>query len=144
MSFFAWRDEYSVHNTQIDGQHKELFRIAGELHSAMMRGAGRFVIGDTVTKLIDYTGRHFRDEETLMKASQFPQFTSHKAEHDNFITAVTVLKKGLADGQITVSVDTMQFLRNWLENHIMGRDQVVARHIGGPVRTTPVGAGKRC
>jgi hemerythrin len=129
MSLFAWRDELSVHHPQIDSQHKSLLRLADDLHAAMMRGAGRTVIGETLGKLIDYTASHFRDEEGLMRSTGYPQLPAHKAEHDALTKQVLELKKGYAASQVTITVETMNFLRDWLNHHIMGSDFRLAQHI---------------
>jgi hemerythrin len=126
MSLFVWRNEYSVHHATIDQQHQQLFRLADELHGAMMRGAGRQVMGETLKRLIDYTVTHFRDEEQMMVRSRYPQYTQHKAEHDRLTQQVSALKQDFDRGQIAVTVETLQFLKGWLEHHIKGSDHRIA------------------
>ena len=40
MNIFQWKEEYSVDHSEIDTQHKRLFQLAGDLHSAMTEGKG--------------------------------------------------------------------------------------------------------
>lgn len=129
MSLFLWREQYSVQHPQIDGQHKELFRLASELHAAMMRGEARPIMAKTLDRLIEYTRSHFRAEEGLMTSSAYPQYRAHKAEHDDFTAEVMELQKGLESGKFSVSVDTLHFLRAWLERHIMVSDQRIALYL---------------
>ncbi len=129
MGMFTWQEKYSVRNAVIDEQHKGLFHAADELHAAMLRGAGRQVIGATLDALIDYTQTHFREEEQLMQKYKFPQYAQHKAEHDKFIRQAKGLKDGLSTGQAAITVSTMQFLNDWLKNHIIGLDTKIAQHI---------------
>ena len=61
--------------------------------------------------------------------SNYPQFAQHKAEHDGFTRRVVELKQGLDKGQIALSVTTMQFLSDWLKNHIMKLDTMIPQHL---------------
>lgn len=131
MSLFTWQPKYSVHHEMIDQQHRGLFRAADDLHAAMLRGAGRQIITATLAALLDYTEKHFRDEEQLMQKSSFPDFASHKAQHDKFTQQVKELRQAQEEGQMAVTVTTLQFLRDWLRDHIMGLDAKIARHIDG-------------
>jgi hemerythrin len=144
MSLFAWDQKYSVHNTQIDGQHQELFRLANELHEAMTRGLGRDRIGQTLTRLISYTRSHFESEEGLMRSTKYPDYTAHKKEHDDLTKQVLQLKAEFDAGEQTVTMETMQFLRNWLDKHIRISDSKIAAHVSrnqqpsvGPFHAAP-------
>ena len=123
MSLFVWSSDYSVNHAHIDNQHKELFRLADDLHGAMMRGAAKTVINDTLRKLVDYTRSHFREEEGMMLKSGYPQYASHKAEHDSLTAQVLDLQRDQDAGRVAVTGDTMRFLRAWLERHIMITDR---------------------
>src|SRR6185369_4035031 len=79
---FEWKDEYSVHIHSIDAQHQNLFRMAGELHSAMLAGQAKSVMGKVLDRLVQYTAMHFAHEERLMRQRNYPGFESHKVEHD--------------------------------------------------------------
>jgi hemerythrin-like metal-binding protein len=129
MSLFAWADAYSVHNPQIDSQHKELFRLADQLHDAMSKGAARTVIGATLKRLSDYTVTHFQWEETLMRNSRYPQLEAHRRMHNEFATRVLTLRKAFDEGRSSVTVETLEFLRNWLKNHILVVDRQVGEHL---------------
>jgi hemerythrin len=129
MSLFAWSDRYAIDHPQIDNQHKQLFKYADALHAAMMKGSARTVIGTVLGNLIEYTQTHFRDEEAVMRGARYAKFAMHKSEHDALTKKVLALKAEFDAGNITVSVEAMQFLRDWLEHHIMVLDADIARHV---------------
>ena len=52
MSLFQWKESYSVGNTEIDAQHKRLFQLAEDLHTAMTAGKGKQVLTQTLAMLI--------------------------------------------------------------------------------------------
>ncbi len=109
-----------------------------------MHGAGREVISKTLSQLVEYTCKHFRDEEMVMRVNAYPLYTEHKAEHDKLTAQVLELKRGLESGNITITMDTMHFLREWLEKHIMQLDRQIAAHVAARTgRADLVGAAAR-
>ena len=69
--FFTWKDEYSVGIDSIDQQHKNLFSIVNEFHSAVKQKSNKSEIFSILNKLIQYTEAHFKDEEKIAKAKTF-------------------------------------------------------------------------
>jgi len=129
MGLFDWSDTYSLEHPQIDREHQALFAMAGQLHQAMLNGSGTKVLGDLLARLINYTQVHFSHEETLMRQYRYGGMEAHVAEHRKLAEQVVELQRKFAAGKITITMETMQFLRDWLDNHILRSDQLVARHI---------------
>jgi len=126
---FEWKDEYSVGIRSIDGQHQNLFRLAGELHSAMAGGQGKAAIFKTLGRLVQYTEVHFAQEERLMRLHDYPDLAAHKAQHDALARQVRQFQADFEAGRVLVTIQLLQFLKNWLENHIKGSDQKYAPYL---------------
>jgi hemerythrin len=47
----------------------------------------------------------------------------HKAEHDKLTVKVLEYKKKFENNEILISVELLNFLRDWLTNHIMKTDR---------------------
>jgi hemerythrin-like metal-binding protein len=129
MGLFAWSDAYSLEHPQIDREHQALFALAEQLHQAMLDGSGAAVLGDLLSRLINYTQVHFSHEEALMRRHHYAGMDAHVAEHRKLTAQVLELQQKYAAGRLAITVETMQFLRTWLEHHIQRSDQLVARHI---------------
>ncbi len=123
---FDWNDSYTVNVPNIDGQHKNLFRIAAELHAAMLTGQAKASISRIMDRLVQYVGVHFSYEERLMQEAKYPDFLAHKALHDDLTRQVLQFQDDLHKGKQTVTVNLLQFLKRWLVNHIEGEDQKYA------------------
>ena len=54
---------------------------------------------------------------------KYPHAVAHKKEHAVFVQKITDFKKEFEEGRATVSVNILQFLSKWLQNHIKGTDQ---------------------
>jgi len=119
---FEWKTEYSVHINSIDEQHKNLFAIAHELHTAMCSGQAKQALGKILDRLVQYTATHFAYEEKLMQQCGYPDLAAHKKEHQALTQQVVDFQQKFHAGTATMSVQLMTFLKSWLEHHIKGSD----------------------
>lgn len=129
MTMFEWNDQYRLNHPVIDGQHKRLFQLAGELHGAMLAGKGSKVLERTLDELINYTKAHFASEERLMQQSGYPGYAEHKIQHDRLTARVVDFQKTFQDQKATATIELMQFLKDWLTHHIGEVDRKVADHL---------------
>jgi len=120
---FPWSDTYSVHIGVVDMQHKNLVGMVNELHAAMTEGRGKDKLGQILSKLIEYTRTHFGTEERLMQTHGYPDYAAHKAEHDRLTRTVLDLEGRFQSNEVALTMDVMDFLKNWLSKHILGSDQ---------------------
>jgi hemerythrin len=119
---FEWNNEYSVHITSIDAQHRNLFAIGHELYAAMSAGQGKSVLARILDRLIQYTSVHFSHEERLMRVNNYPNFAAHKAEHEALTRQVLQFQSDYESGKVAMSVHLLNFVKDWLQNHIKGSD----------------------
>jgi len=129
MALFTWSTEYSVGNDLIDREHQKLFEMADRLHAAMLSGGGHVVLRGLFDDLAEYTRTHFAHEEALMQRHAYPQLPAHAEIHRQLIARVASLQDDLRAGKLTVTMNTMQFLRDWLSHHIGKTDRLVAEHV---------------
>ncbi len=123
MELIKWSDKYSVNNFLLDSQHKKLIAIINELHTAMKVARGNEIMQTIFDELIWYTKEHFRTEEQIMLKFNYPAYNEHKAEHEKLTEQVLKLQKDYKEGKSLITMDTMNFLKNWLINHIEGTDK---------------------
>ncbi len=81
---YTWKIEYSVGVGLIDEQHRPIIEILNALEGAN----GEMDIGEIAKRALEYTGRHFECEESLMREHQYEDFEKHKKQHDNFINMI--------------------------------------------------------
>lgn len=128
---YLWTKELETGNEIIDHQHKELIEAINRLLEACAKGHGRAKIGETLTFLNDYIGKHFADEEKLQIKSRYPDYTNHKKYHEGF---KQVVRDIIADYEkngatITLVGKVNSSIGDWLINHIKKEDVKVAKHI---------------
>lgn len=129
MSLLVWGDRYKLGVREIDNQHAELVRLANELSEAMQAGHGRDVLHALFRSLVDYTVKHFATEERLMRMHAYPQHRAHAHEHEELKKTVSALQRKVEEHKLSITVETLTFLRNWLVNHILKTDKHLAEYL---------------
>ena len=123
MALISWNESYSVRNNTIDEQHKKLINLINILHDAMKQAKGKEVLGGIIKELISYSIFHFSYEEKLMSKYNFPGTILHKMEHQKFTLKVQKLQNDYVSGKAILSQDVLQFLKDWLVEHIQVNDK---------------------
>lgn len=123
MSLFKWDERLSVGVSEFDAQHKELVGYVNKLNDAMMQGRGKNIVSEVLDELIKYTESHFRAEEIKMETYGYPEYARHKAEHTLLIEKVQAFKRDFEAYKTSLTLELMQFLRQWVMDHIMKTDK---------------------
>jgi hemerythrin len=123
MPLFQWTPELSVNVKEIDTQHKKLVDLINLLHDSMKSGKGKDVMGKVLKDLTDYTVYHFGTEERLFEKYGYIEYPQHKKEHDDLTKQVLEVKSKFESGQTTMTIEVMNFLKDWLNNHIKHSDK---------------------
>jgi hemerythrin len=127
MALITWNESLSVNIAEIDRQHKKLIGMVNDLNDAMKVGKGKEVLGEIVRGLVSYTVTHFRAEENYFDRYGYPETDAHKKEHAAFIEKVTDFKDKFESKNLFLTIEVMNFLSDWLKNHIMGTDKKYSR-----------------
>jgi hemerythrin len=123
LALITWTDALSVNIKAIDDQHKKLITLINDLHSAMGSGKGKEAIGTVLDGLVEYTKTHFAYEEALMQKHNYVGYLGHKSQHDELTKQVLDLQSRYKEGKTLVTVEVMNFLKDWLSNHIQNTDK---------------------
>ena len=123
MPFLDWKEELSVNVKMFDDQHKKLISLLNSIYDAMKKGEGKKVMGSVLDELVDYTKNHFSAEERTMTQFKFPGYEKHLKEHKDLTAQVLDFQAKYKNGAALISSELLQFLKDWLLNHIMKTDK---------------------
>lgn len=119
----VWKPEYELGIKTLDDDHKILVQHMNELETAMLVGQGKKALPELFHNLIEYTHMHFAKEEKIMQDRKFAGLAQHKKEHEEFLKKLRKFQQQFNEGNIAVSVDVLNLLRDWLENHMLKSDK---------------------
>lgn len=122
MEYLKWDDKLSVGVKVFDDEHKKLIALVNDLNQLVVVGSKEAALEKALTGLIDYTKKHFKDEETMMEKYKYPAYVKHKSEHVALTAKVEDFYKRLSEGKANFSLELIKFLQDWLVNHIKGTD----------------------
>jgi hemerythrin len=130
MPLMTWTEKLSVGVGVLDEDHKRLVGLVNELYDAMQGGHGRDALGRILNSLIQYTKMHFAREENFFNQTAYPAAAAHHKEHEALTRQVLDVQQKYAAGvTATLSLEVLQFLKNWLIQHIQGSDQKYRPHL---------------
>jgi hemerythrin-like metal-binding protein len=122
-SLFKWKNDFSVGIKELDDQHRNFFEILNRLGEAAGGNKGMVVVGPVLQELKEYSRHHFTEEENWLKIIGFPGLQHQKLQHGFFISQVSELQDRYSKGEGNIPVSTLEFLRDWLMNHILENDK---------------------
>ncbi len=124
MSFMEWNERYSVGVAVFDDEHKKLVAILNELHASVSTGVDKLVLQRVSDKLVEYTLMHFRHEEMYFDDWAYPEAEKHIAMHSSLRQQVFDYRKQILEmDSVDLALEMLDFLRNWLSQHIMVEDR---------------------
>lgn len=123
MTFFTWNENMSVGILQLDIQHKNLINMINNLYNAMSAGKGKEILPNILKEMSAYAVSHFSTEEKFMQQYGYPEYETHKKEHELFVKKVQEFNREFAKGNISITLNVANFLKTWLSNHIQNTDK---------------------
>lgn len=128
---YQFTKDLETGNRVIDSEHRQLIDAVNLLLDACAKGQGRTQVLDTAHFLLDYTKKHFSDEESIQVKNHYPEYTRHKKIHEDFKkTAAGLVQKIEVEGPTVANVGQINtLLAGWLLNHIKGEDKKLANYL---------------
>ena len=124
---FDWASNMETGYSDIDTQHKQLFKIGRDLEQLIRIqciGVTDKQLLDIVCELRDYTGYHFYEEERMMQEMNYPRITAHKKFHkkcSDYIMKLDLPKiKAEPMKQLKMIKDEVQ---EWIMTHVLSEDR---------------------
>lgn len=123
MGLIKWEDRYSVKVMDMDKDHQKLIMMINTLFTAMKDGRGKTQVVTMVDEMLSYSKDHFSKEEAYMKKVNYADLASQQEQHSIFINKVNDLSMKVRQGNVTSSIEMLNFLNNWFIDHICAVDK---------------------
>ena len=125
----VFTDNFKTGVPLIDEEHKQLFNIIGKIYKAIEAELvhDKFdLILDILDELKEYTCIHFADEENYMKEIGYEGLAQQQILHEKFVETLNEVNLDeVDDNQVEYLYEVLNFLQNWLVNHILKVDKLI-------------------
>jgi hemerythrin-like metal-binding protein len=120
---FIWQPEYRFGIKEIDSQHEHFVGILDKLYDSIIQNAPREKLGELLKALADYATNHFQTEEKYFDQFNYAGAAEHKLKHRELMEKISDFQKKFEENQVDVSVDLIDFLEDWLVDHLLNLDR---------------------
>ena len=126
---YEMKEEYKIGVELIDEQHKKLFELADKAYMLLKNDFALDKydkIVEIIEELKDYTIFHFKSEEEYMESINYKRLFTQKIEHAEFIKKLDAIDlKNVDENQDESLVEMLNFLNDWLTEHILRNDKLI-------------------
>jgi len=123
---FKFSEPFRVDVKDMDTQHIGIFDFINRIHAALKQNKGHGEISRIVTDMRNFTSKHFKEEEVLMRKINYRDLDKQISAHNNLISRVDQIINQFNSNQEVNMIEVMVFLKDWLVGHIMGMDKKYA------------------
>jgi hemerythrin len=122
MSLIAWRDEFSLGIEAIDHEHREMIELINELDRSIQNDASQDSVAEALGEIYAHIAAHFALEEKMMRAWRYPEYPSHKQDHETLLDVLLEIIDSV-DEEGTYDRDALSSdLDRWFSDHFRTHD----------------------
>ncbi len=130
MDIIEWNNSYNINIEIIDEHHKMLVDLLNLLQNVSSNYEDKTTVFYVIDNLKNYTKFHFTTEESLMQKYNYFDYANHIIEHNSFVDKIEYFEKKINENNNLFSIiELINYLREWLLNHIIISDKIMAQHL---------------
>lgn len=129
-------DRFLIHehclsgHAQMDEEHRALVALGNRVFTmACHDSAGIANIHVAVDNFALNASEHFRSEEVLMAAHDYPDAAQHKSVHERMLEYIEEMRELAITQPLAVAIKIEKFLGSWFIWHMQRDDVKLARHL---------------
>jgi hemerythrin len=123
IQYIIWKDFNSVGVSELDRHHQLLIGLINQLYNTIHSDPSGDQSHNLIHDLQEYAKMHFLREENIFADTDYPDMTIHKRAHQKYVMTFRELLRDPFAGPMTVSYETLQFLKEWWLKHINQMDK---------------------
>lgn len=108
----VWSDRLLLGHSPMDATHQEFVEVV-----RLLQAAPDHELADCLEKVLVHLERHFREEDTWMRETNYPATECHVDEHAAVRASGSDVKRLLADGNVEVCRRYATELAKWFPGH---------------------------
>jgi len=120
-----WTDALSIGIGAVDDDHRILIEMLNRC-----RQADEASFSTLLDQMVDFTVIHFKREEVVMAACDYPWIDNHHQVHQLLVAQTETMRERLDRGELSID-KLVDFLDVWLLDHTQGMDRAFAPYCTG-------------
>ncbi len=129
-----WKETMATGIGSIDKQHRYLVDTLRLANEKLLCGDDDALLVEIVKEMLGYAITHFETEEGLMQRYDYAaacpeEANDHISQHREFSRQVVAVYDQLQEGRHVSRQEVLMFLNNWLQDHLLGIDQLLGRFL---------------
>jgi hemerythrin len=121
-----WKEDFNLNIKIIDQHHRKLVDMINVLYNAFIDKEDDKVIEQTLQDVMEYAFIHFKQEERYFEQCNYADAPEHIACHQSFVQKAKEFRCKYMMNSSLLTQDVLEFLRDWLTNHILQVDKKYA------------------
>lgn len=123
-------DTNSTDTASLDAEHQVQTGLVEALCQALLEQRPTSEVEEIFDRLASYTDAHFMAEQLLMRLRAYPYYDAHQQEHDQVMGKVRELEQRYRAGEVQLTLQTADSLKNLLLSHTLGADSALTEYLG--------------
>jgi hemerythrin len=125
-----WDETLATGDELVDEHHRDLWALFRELAESEQHPESAERVPDVLERLTEYVIVHFAAEEALMEQTGYPpaRTVTHIEEHRRLTSRTRELVVEYRAGRLESTLPIVEFLRDWLGDHIEHCDRRLVEH----------------
>lgn len=151
MPYLSWNASLELGHEQIDREHQGMLGQINRLFDAVFVECDRLAaeqgsgcrsacIAKAVAALRSVAAEHFRSEEALMAASDYPAMKHHVEQHTDLLEQLEQIEVHFNSKRADSLPHAVRFLREWFEFHVDTYDRALVRWLDTGLSEPPESA----
>ena len=118
-----WNDQFRLGIAEIDHEHQEMIMLINKLHGSLSADAQVETVLASLGEIYSRIAAHFALEEKLMRDRNYPQFKTHKDDHETLLDQLLEIVEDLENGELVNYTEALSGTMNgWFSRHFQNED----------------------
>jgi|GEM_PF-903934 len=125
----TWCDNMGIDGGVLDQDHKKLIDALNQCHLLQYQDEIHQPLMQIIESLRLHTHYHFKREETIMKACEYPHFQNHCSVHQMLVRKLESMVESDYGDEHQLCRWLISYLTDWLLNHILVMDKAIEPYL---------------